>query len=90
MDDAALSVDLLVEENKSRAKSLALELDGLLLTMFEGGNPVSERVATFVRDQLPKELVLDIVIPRSPASAESFAAGQPLVLRSPHDEAARA
>lgn len=68
----------------------ALELDGILLTMFEGGNPVSERVATFVRDQLPKELVLDIVIPRSPASAESFAAGQPLVMRSPHDEAARA
>jgi single-stranded-DNA-specific exonuclease len=29
MDDAALSVDLLVEENKSRAKSLAFELDGL-------------------------------------------------------------
>jgi len=29
MDDASLSVDLLVEENKSRAKTLALELDGL-------------------------------------------------------------
>ena len=67
-----------------------LELEGILLTMFEAGNAVSERVAAFVREQLPKDLVLDVVIPRSPASAESFAAGQPLVLRSPSDEAARA
>lgn len=67
-----------------------LELEGILLTMYEAGNPVSERVAAFVREQMPAGLVLDVAIPRSAASAESFAAGQPLVLRSPDDEAARA
>jgi chromosome partitioning protein len=67
-----------------------LELEGILLTMFEAGNPVSERVAAFVREQLPPDLVLDVAIPRSAASAESFAAGQPLVLRTPDDPAARA
>lgn len=67
-----------------------LEIEGILLTMYEAGNPVSERVVEFVRRQLPPELVLDIAIPRSSASSEAFAAGQPLVLRTPEDPAARA
>ncbi|MHB1072861.1 MAG: ParA family protein [Gemmatimonadaceae bacterium] len=68
----------------------ALTLAGIVLTMYEAGNPMSERVASYVREHFPRELVLDMQIPRSPAVAEAFAAGQPLVVRSPEDPAARA
>lgn len=68
----------------------ALTLDGMLLTMAEPGNEASERVAAYVREQLPKGLVLDIAVPRTAASVEAYAAGQPVVLRSPKDPAAKA
>jgi chromosome partitioning protein len=68
----------------------ALVLDGILLTMLEEGNEVSQRVATYVREQLPAELLFDVAIPRTMASIDAFAAGQPIVLRSPDDGAARA
>jgi chromosome partitioning protein len=67
-----------------------LSLTGILLTMVEPGNAASERVAAYVREQLPPGLVLDVWVPRSPASVEAFAAGQPVVLRSPDDPAALA
>jgi chromosome partitioning protein len=72
------------------AENPGLSLEGILLTMVEHDNPASERVAKYVREQLPRGLVLDIVIPRTPASVDAFAAGQPLVLRAPDDPAARA
>jgi chromosome partitioning protein len=65
----------------------ALVLDGILLTMLEDGNAVSQRVATYVREQLPRELLFDMAIPRTMASIDAFAAGQPVVLRSPDDPA---
>jgi chromosome partitioning protein len=68
----------------------ALVLDGILLTMLEEGNEVSQRVAAYVREQLPPELLFDVAIPRTMASVDAFAAGQPVVLRSPDDGAARA
>ena len=68
----------------------ALVLDGILLTMLEEGNEVSQRVAAYVRAQLPPELLFDVAIPRTLASIDAFAAGQPLVLRAPDDPAARA
>lgn len=67
-----------------------LVLDGILLTMVEEGNVVSQRVAAYVREQLPPELLFDVAIPRTMASIEAFAAGQPVVLRSPDDPAAQA
>jgi len=67
-----------------------LSLEGILLTMVEAGNPASERVASYVREQLPRGLVLDIMVPRTQPSIEAFAAGQPVVLRSPDDPAAQA
>lgn len=67
-----------------------LSFDGVLLTMFEPGNETSEQVASFVRAQLPHELVLDVMIPRTAASMEAFASGQPIVARTPNDDAARA
>jgi chromosome partitioning protein len=68
----------------------SLVLDGILLTMLEDGNAVSQRVAQYVRAQLPPELLFDVAIPRTMASIDAFAAGQPVVLRSPDDPAARA
>ena len=67
-----------------------LVLDGILLTMVEEGNAVSQRVAAYVREQLPAELLFEVAIPRTMASIEAFAAGQPVVLRSPDDPAALA
>lgn len=68
----------------------ALVLDGILLTMLEQGNAVSQRVASYVREQLPPELLFDVAVPRTIASIEAFAAGQPVVLRSPGDGASLA
>jgi chromosome partitioning protein len=68
----------------------ALMLDGILLTMLEDGNEVSQRVAEYVREQLPPELLFDVAIPRTIASIDAFAAGQPVVLRAPEDGASRA
>ena len=72
------------------ATNPSLVLDGILLTMLEVGNAVSQRVAQYVRAQLPAELLFDIAIPRTMASIDAFAAGQPVILRSPDDPAARA
>jgi chromosome partitioning protein len=67
-----------------------LTLDGILMTMFEAGNPASERVVDYVRRHLPANIVFDTVIPRTVATTDAFAAGQPVVLRSPGDPASQA
>ncbi len=67
-----------------------LTLEGILLTMFEAGNPASERVVHYVREHLPQHLVFNVPIPRTPATADAFAAGQPVVLRAPADPASQA
>ena len=64
-----------------------LVLDGILLTMLEQASEVSKRVAEYVREQLPAELVFEVAIPRTMATSDAFAAGQPVVLRSPEDAA---
>jgi chromosome partitioning protein len=68
----------------------SLEVEGILLTMGDGENAVMARVAEYVRAQLPPGMVVDVEIPRSNALLESFAAGQPVVVRDPDDPAARA
>ncbi len=67
-----------------------LTLDGILMTMFDPGNPASERVVDYVRRHLPANIVFPDVIPRTVAAADAFAAGQPVVLRSPADPASQA
>ena len=67
-----------------------LTLEGILLTMYEAGNPATERVVRYVREHLPKHLVFDVPIPRTPACADAFAAGEPVVLRAPADAASQA
>ncbi len=64
-----------------------LKLEGIVLTMFEEQNALSRRIAEYVQQQLPPDLVFDVKIPRTPATVEAFAAGQPVVLRTPDDPA---
>ncbi len=72
------------------ATNEALALEGMLLTMHEPANPMSERVAEYVRSSLPADLVFEGEVPRTPAVVEASAAGQPVVLRTPDDAASRA
>jgi chromosome partitioning protein len=67
-----------------------LVLDGLLLTMFEAGNPSCERTVKYIKEHLPAGMVFDVMIPRSSHLAEAFAAGQPSVVRDPADPASQA
>jgi chromosome partitioning protein len=67
-----------------------LKLAGLLLTMVDSTSTLAERVVRYAREQFPPALLLETVIPRSVAVAEAFGAGQPLVVRTPDDPAARA
>jgi chromosome partitioning protein len=67
-----------------------LTFDGILLTMYESGNPACETTAAYIREKVPAHLMLDIVVPRSHAVAEAFAAGQPAVVRAPADAASQA
>jgi chromosome partitioning protein len=72
------------------ASNPRLTLDGILLTMVEAGNPASERTLKYIREHLPAAMVCDVMIPRSVALAEAFAAGQPAVVREPADPASQA
>jgi len=72
------------------AENPSLALDGILLTMYEAGNAACERTAQYVREHVPPNLVLDVVVPRTVAVADAFAAGQPVVIRDPADPAAQA
>ncbi|NUO63719.1 MAG: ParA family protein [Gemmatimonadaceae bacterium] len=67
-----------------------LALEGMLLTMHEPENPMSERVAEYVRASLPEDLVFEREVPRTAAVVEASAAGQPVVLRDPNDPASAA
>jgi chromosome partitioning protein len=67
-----------------------LTLDGILMTMFEADNPASERVVDYIRRHLPPNIVFETLIPRTVATADAFAAGQPVVLRTPADPASLA
>ena len=67
-----------------------LALDGILMTMYEAGNPACERTAAYIRQHVPASLIIDVVVPRSAAVADAFAAGQPVVLRDQSDPASQA
>ncbi|MEX2180938.1 MAG: ParA family protein [Gemmatimonadaceae bacterium] len=67
-----------------------LVFDGILLTMYEAGNAACETTVRYIREKVPAHLMLDIVVPRTAAIAEAFAAGQPAVVRSPADAASQA
>lgn len=67
-----------------------LTLAGLVLTMFDAQSEACTRVASYVREHLPRNMVFDVVVPRTSATSEAFAAGQPVVLRTPADAASQA
>jgi chromosome partitioning protein len=64
-----------------------LRLEGIVLTMYEEQSEIARKIAERVREQLPSELVFEVPVPRTPATVEAFAAGQPVVLRTPEDPA---
>jgi chromosome partitioning protein len=69
------------------AKHDSLRLEGFVLTLYEDESPVARKIADRVREQLPAPLVFEKPVPRTAATVEAFAAGQPVVLRSPDDPA---
>lgn len=72
------------------ARHPRLRLEGIVLTMYEESSPISRRIAERVREQLPPTLLFEVPVPRTAATVEAFAAGQPVVLRSPDDPASAA
>ena len=72
------------------ASNVELTLDGILLTMYEDGNPVCERVCEYLRGHVPAGMLFDVAIPRTVGTNDAFAAGQPVLLRAPDDPASRA
>jgi len=72
------------------AANARLVFDGIVLTMYDAASPISVKVAEYAREHLPRDMVMDLAIPRSTGAAEAFAAGQPVVLRDPSDPAAQA
>lgn len=68
----------------------SLRLEGIVLTMYEEQSAICRKIVERVRQQLPPELVFDVLVPRTQGTVEAFAAGQPVVLRSPEDPAAAA
>lgn len=67
-----------------------LTLDGLILTMYDAESAACIRVVDYVRQHLPQSMLFDVMVPRSAATADAFAAGQPVVLRDPADAASQA
>ena len=58
--------------------------------MYDETSPISARVAEYARQHLPRDMVLETMIPRTTGAMEAFAAGQPVLLRDPSDPAAQA
>lgn len=68
----------------------SLRLEGILLTLYDDESAVCRRIVDRVREQLPPSLLFEMPVPRTEATVEAFAAGQPVVLRSPDDPATAA
>jgi len=72
------------------AKHANLRLEGIVLTLYDEESAICRKIADRVREQLPPEMVFELPVPRTQATVEAFAAGQPVVLRSPDDPASAA
>ena len=72
------------------ARHDTLRLEGIVLTMYEENNELCKKIAERIRSQLPPDMVFPVPIPRTNATVEAFAAGQPVVLRTPNDPASAA
>jgi chromosome partitioning protein len=72
------------------ARHATLRLEGIVLTLYEDNSAICQKIAERVREQLPPQLLFEVPVPRTYATVEAFAAGQPVVVRSPDDPAAAA
>jgi chromosome partitioning protein len=71
-------------------KHASLRLEGILLTLYDSESAICRKISERVRQQLPPGLVFEVPVPRTEATVEAFAAGQPVVLRTPDDPASQA
>src|SRR6266513_502186 len=69
------------------ARHDSLRFEGIVLTLYEEDSAICRRIADRVRAELPSDLLFTVPVPRTQATVEAFAAGQPVVLRSPDDPA---
>lgn len=67
-----------------------LRFEGIVLTLYDEDSAICRKITDRVREQLPPSLLFEAPIPRTAATVEAFAAGQPVVLRSPEDPASAA
>ena len=67
-----------------------LRFEGIVFTLYDEQSDICRKITDRVREQLPPSLLFDAPIPRTAAAVEAFAAGQPVVLRSPDDPASAA
>ena len=72
------------------ARHASLRFEGIVLTLYEEESAICRKIAERVREQLPPDLLFTVPVPRTQATIEAFAAGQPVVLRSPDDPASAA
>ena len=68
----------------------SLRFEGIVLTLYDEDSPICRKITDRVREQLPPSLLFEAPIPRTAATVEAFAAGQPVVVRSPDDPASTA
>jgi len=64
-----------------------LRIEGVVLTMYDGRNRLSQQVQADARDNLG-ELVFDTVVPRNVRISEAPSFGKPIVLYDPHSSGA--
>lgn len=64
-----------------------LRFEGIVFTLYDEQSEICRKITERVREQLPPSLLFEAPIPRTAAAVEAFAAGQPVVLRSPDDPA---
>lgn len=64
-----------------------LRFEGIVFTLYDEQSDICRKITERVRGQLPPSLLFEAPIPRTAAAVEAFAAGQPVVLRSPDDPA---
>ncbi|RME50974.1 MAG: ParA family protein, partial [Deltaproteobacteria bacterium] len=68
----------------------ALQIEGLLLTMYDPRFQITRQISEQVRQIFPAEVVFHTAIPRHEDLTAGFAAGRPIVVQNPQSKGAQA
>ncbi|RMD99235.1 MAG: ParA family protein [Deltaproteobacteria bacterium] len=68
----------------------ALQIEGLLLTMYDPRFQITRQISEQVRQIFPAEVVFHTAIPRHEDLTAGFAAGRPIVIQNPQSKGAQA